>query len=112
MDRRLIERHQTGLDAMVTDIASQKLVGSGAIVDISQAGLCVELPARMSEGALVKVQIGDCALFGHVTYCFGEDSFRTGIEVVRVLIGESDLARLVNSILAEQMPALPGVRVS
>jgi hypothetical protein len=48
-------------------------------------------------------------LFGHVLYCIEDQSFRTGIEVVRVLIGESDLARLVNVILAESMPATPGV---
>ena len=57
----------------------------------------------------VKVQIGDCALFGHVTYCDDDPAFRTGIEIVRVLIGESDLARLVKAILIETMPATPGV---
>jgi hypothetical protein len=48
-------------------------------------------------------------LFGHVIYCDDEPAFRTGIEIVRVLIGESDLARLVNAILTETMPNTPGV---
>jgi hypothetical protein len=50
-------------------------------------------------------------LFGHIVYCGEEPPFRTGIEVVRVLIGESDLSRLVNAILAETMPNTPGVVV-
>jgi hypothetical protein len=44
-----------------------------------------------------------------VTYCDEEQSFRAGIEIVRVLFGESDLARLVNTILAETIPTTPGV---
>jgi hypothetical protein len=64
---------------------------------------------RLAIGATVKVQVGDCALFGHVTYCDDEPAFRTGIEIVRVLIGESDLSGLVNAILAEAMPTTPGV---
>jgi hypothetical protein len=56
------------------------------------------------------VQMEDCVLFGHVTYCNEAPSFRTGIEIVRVLVGQSDLARLINAILAESMPATPGVK--
>jgi hypothetical protein len=109
MDRRLDERYQTNLAATVTDIAAPDRVASGQIVNVSHMGVCANLSMRLTPGATVKVQIGDCALFGHVTYCDEERSFLTGIEVVRVLIGESPLARLVNAILAEAMPATPGV---
>lgn len=64
---------------------------------------------RLAIGATVKVQIHDCNLFGHIIYCDEEPAFRTGIEIVRVLIGESDLSRLVRAILAEAMPNTPGV---
>ena len=109
MDWRLDERYQTNLAATVTDIAAPDRVASGQIVNVSRADLCANLSMRLALGATVKVQIGDCRLFGHVTYCDEEQSFRTGIEIVRVLIGESDLARLVNTILAETMPTTPGV---
>jgi hypothetical protein len=55
------------------------------------------------------VQIGDCALFGHVSYGDDDATFRTGIEIIRVLIGESDLSLLVRAVLAEAMPSTPGV---
>jgi len=105
MDWRLDECYRTNLAATVTDIAVPDRVASGQIVNVSRA----DLSMRLALGATVKVQIGDCRLFGHVTYCDEEQSFRTGIEIVRVLIGESDLARLVNTILAETMPTTPGV---
>jgi hypothetical protein len=109
MDRRLDQRYQTNLAVTVTDIAAPDRVASGRIVNLSQSGACADLSMRLPPGAIVKVQIGDCALFGHVTYCEQVDSFRTGIEIVRVLIGESDLAHLVHAVLVEAMPATPGV---
>jgi hypothetical protein len=109
MDRRLDERCKTNLAAIVTDIALPDRVASGQIVNVSQSGICANLSMRLTVGATARVQIGDCALFGHVTFCDDEPAFRTGIEIVRVLIGESDLSRLVNAILAETMPNTPGV---
>jgi hypothetical protein len=109
MDRRLDERYQTNLAAIVTDIASPDHVASGRIVNVSQSGICACLSMRLAVGATVKVEVEDCRLFGHVIYSDEKPGFRTGIEIVRVLIGESDLSRLVNAILAETMPATPGV---
>jgi hypothetical protein len=111
MDRRLDERYQTNLAVTVTDIAVPDRIASGQIVNLSQSGACVNLSRRLDPGAIVKIQVGDCSLFGHVTYCDDDPAFRTGIEIVRVLIGESDLSRLLKSILAEVMPATPGVTV-
>jgi hypothetical protein len=109
MDRRLDPRYQTNLAVTVSDIADPERVASGQIVNLSQSGACANLSLRLAPGAIVKVQIGDCALFGHVTYCDDEQCFRTGIEIVRVLIGESDLSRLVKAILVDVMPSTPGV---
>jgi hypothetical protein len=109
MDLRFDERYRTNLEVMVTDIGAPQRVASGQIIDISQSGVCANLSERLDVGTVVKAQTGDCTLFGHVVYSEGDPQFRTGIEVVRVLIGESDLARLVNSILAEAMPSTPGL---
>jgi len=109
MDLRLEERYQTNLAAIVTDLASQDPVATGQMLNVSQSGICLSLSTRLAVGATVKVQIADCNLFGHVIYCGEKPAFRTGIEIVRVLIGESELSRLVNAILAEIMPNTPGV---
>jgi len=112
MDRRLDERFRTNLAVTVTDIAVPDQVACGYIINVSQSGACAELSLRFAPGTTVKVLIGDCALFGHVTYCDDDPSFRTGIEIVRVLIGESNLASLVNGILANVIPNTPGVRAT
>jgi hypothetical protein len=115
MERRLDERYQANMDVTVTDIAAPDRIASGRIVDISRSGVCANLSSQFPLGAIVKAQLTDCVLFGHVIDCAAVDGnpdqlFRTGIEVVRVLIGDSDLARLVNAVLAEKMPATPGIR--
>jgi len=60
----------------------------------------------------VKVMIADCVLFGVVVHSSeNHGACEIGIEVARVLIGESDAARLVNSVLAESIPHTPGLRL-
>jgi hypothetical protein len=105
MDQRLDERYPSNLAVTVTDMAAPEQIASGQIVNVSQSGTCADLSLRFTPGAAVKIQLGDSTLFGHVIYCDGEQPFRTGIEIVNVLIGESDLARLVKSIQAEAVPA-------
>jgi PilZ domain len=111
VDHRLHERCTVNLQATVSDLASSHFVASGEVVDISESGLCAVIPTLLTIGAIVRMEIGDCALFGHVIYCHPAGaSFRTGIEVVRVLIGESDLSRVVNNILVDAMPGTPGIK--
>jgi len=106
MDRRLNRRYPEDLEVTVTDVAAQDRVASGRIVDISQSGLGAELSLRFGAGAIVKVQIGECAVFGHVTYCTEGQSFHTGIEVKRMFMSESGHSRF-NAILSETMPTTP-----
>jgi hypothetical protein len=52
-------------------------------------------------------------LFGFVMHSTREGgSFRAGIELQRVLIGGSDLSKVLCSALQQVMPALPGVAAS
>jgi PilZ domain len=111
MDRRIDERYETHLSVTVTDMLAQERVAVGEIIDISTSGVCAKLSLEFAPGAIVKVDVGDSSLFGHVMYCEGDRTFRTGIEVLHVLIGESNLARLVNAILAQNLPNTPGVTV-
>ena len=98
MERRLHERYPANLDAAVSDIAMPDRTAAGRLVDISASGVRAEVPLAFPIGAIVKLQIADSTLFGHVIYCRCEEKTnQIGIEVVRVLIGESDLARLLNA---------------
>jgi hypothetical protein len=85
----------------------------GQTVDMSESGIRVRVPIQVAVGAIVKLELADCALFGQVIHCGGQPgAYEIGIEVVRVLLGQSDLARLVNAVLAESIPALPEVIAS
>lgn len=101
MDRRFEQRYQTDLDVTVTAIDAPERVAKGRVVDISESGVCAALPLRFEPGTSIKAQVENNTLFGYVAYCEGEQPFRTGIEVVRVLVGESDLSRLVRAVQAE-----------
>jgi hypothetical protein len=105
MDKRLHERYGTVADVTVTDIVNPERVATGQIVNVSESGVCAHLSRRFAPGTMIKAQLADGVLFGHVIYSHKERPFQTGIEVVRVLIGESDLARLVKSVIqAENAP--------
>jgi PilZ domain len=110
-ENRLHQRFPTNLDVVLTDIANPDHVGTGWIVDVSRTGIRARMPKRVDPGAMVKLEVADCALFGQAIRC-SEDAggYEIGVEIVRVLIGRSDLAQLVNTILAEAAPNTPGVR--
>jgi hypothetical protein len=101
MNRRLHERYTTNLEVTVAEVASPEHIASGCIADVSLSGLCIHLSHRIPPGAAVKVQTEECLMFGHVVYSDRQAPFRTGIEVVQVLFGESDLSRLINAVRDE-----------
>lgn len=105
MDRRLEERYPTDLDVTVTDVDAPERVARGRIFDISNSGVRADLPLRFAPGTSIRAEVGDNTLFGHVAYCDDyENFFRTGIEVLHVLVGESDLAKLVRAVQAAVTP--------
>ena len=78
---------------------------SGQVVDMSQSGLGVYLPLRFARGTAVRMSINDSVLFGFVAHSTPERSyFRTGVEVVQVLIGESEPSQLLKATLEKTMP--------
>lgn len=105
MDRRIHERHQIDLQVRVTVVGNPELSASGQAIDISQYGISVYLPLQMATGSAVRLNINDGILFGFVVHSEPERSyFRTGIDVVQVLIGGEDLADLLNAILEKAVP--------
>jgi hypothetical protein len=113
VQRRLHERRPVDLEGRLTDLATPGLTVLARIVDISQSGVRVRVPFQLSPGDLVKLSIADCAMFAQVIHSRQDGAgSEIGVEVIRVLIGDSDLGGLLNSILAEKMPNTPGVTVA
>jgi hypothetical protein len=105
VDRRYHERHPTGLEVRVSEIDYLDFSASGQVVDLSEAGIGVYLPLQFTPGSAVRLNINDSVLYGFVAYSRPERSyFRTGIEVVQVLIGGSDLSQLLKTTLEDVMP--------
>jgi len=105
VDRRIHERHPTDFQVRVTELEDSDFSASGQVVDISESGIAVCLPLQFMPRSTVRLNINDSVLYGYVAYSTPERSyFRTGIEVVRVLIGGSDLSQVLRATLEEAMP--------
>lgn len=107
MDRRLHNRSLADLDVQVVRLKRQEQTVPARLADISDAGLSLILPCELWPEELVKLEAADSTLFGHVIYSeWKRNAFRTGIEVERVLLGNTDLARLLQVVLRDTMPAV------
>lgn len=113
MERRADERHQVQFEARVTMVGDRERSAVGHVSDISNSGISVGLPFQLETGDVVQIEIADSMLSGHVIYSIysrPDDSlFRTGIEVSQVLLGATGLSRLLQRVLMETMPEIPGL---
>jgi PilZ domain-containing protein len=100
MDRRLEERSPCNLPAKLTSSKSGH-TGPARIGNLSESGICIISSLRLEQGEQVQIDLADNKIFGHISYCHPEGSlFRSGIEVVQVLVGGAQLSRLLESLLA------------
>ena len=107
VDRRLHNRSLADLDVQVVRLKRQEQTVPARLADISDSGLSLILPCELWPEELVKLEAADSTLFGHVIYSeWKRNAFRTGIEVERVLLGNTDLARLLQVVLRDTMPAV------
>lgn len=105
MDRRLHNRALADLDVEVVRLDDKNQIVAGRLEDISESGMCLILPCDLAADELVRLETADCTLFGHVVHCtWQRNAFRTGVEVERVLLGNSDLAELLRTVLRDTMP--------
>ena len=105
VDRRLHSRALADLDIEVVRLTNKDQIVAGRLEDISESGMCVILPSELAADEIVRLEAADCTLFGHVVHCtWQRDAFRTGIEVERVLLGNTDLAELLRVALQDTMP--------
>lgn len=105
MDRRIHERRPTNFQVRVTAVDDPEFSASGQAADISEAGIGVFLPLQFEPRSVVRLNIDDSVLYGFIAHSTPERSyFRTGIEVVQVLIGGSDLSQLLKTTIEEVLP--------
>jgi len=105
VDRRLHNRALADLDIEVTRLQNEDQIVSGRLEDVSKSGVCVILPVELVVDELVRFEAADCTLFGQVVHCtWQRNAFRTGIQVERVLLGNTDLAELLRTTLQQTMP--------
>jgi hypothetical protein len=106
VDHRDKPRFPADMEVWVTDLGAGTEAFSGKVIDISESGVCASLPRHLIAGSLVKLDLDDAVLYGHVSYAFGTDvTFRTGISVESVLLGTSGLSNILQSLLdAEPLP--------
>jgi hypothetical protein len=113
VERRFDHRLPTDLDVHVTRLTHPAWSGHGQLTDISKSGICVTAPFELAEGDVVRLEIADSNLYGFVVHANLEGTkFRAGIEIQRVLMGGSDLSRVLHLTLRQLLPAVPGVAVS
>jgi hypothetical protein len=110
MERRSTERFQVQFEARVTAVFDRERSALARVLDISNSGVSVGLPLQLAPGEMVEIEIADSTLYGHVIYSQPDDSlFRTGIEAIRVVLGPTDLSNLLQRILMEATPGIPGL---
>jgi hypothetical protein len=105
MERRLNRRFPVDLEVQVTELATQGFSGKGRLTDISNSGVRLSLSQPLTPRDIVRLELTDTLLFGHVVHSRPDgEGFSVGIEVQRVLIGGSDLSRLLQRLLEQTMP--------
>lgn len=105
MDRRSEARFPAKFDVTITDLERPGRVIPGQIADISGSGIRLLLTQELPEGSILKLEIAGSSLFGHVVYTKADGAdFHTGIEITRVLFGDNDLSKLLQAVLATQLP--------
>jgi hypothetical protein len=110
MERRVEERYEVQFETKVTVLGDHGHSAFGRISDISKTGISVSLPFQLAEGDMVEMEMADSTLYGQVVYANPEySSFRTGIEASRVLLGTTDLSSILQKVLMEKMPLIPGL---
>ncbi|MGH9647441.1 MAG: PilZ domain-containing protein, partial [Bryobacteraceae bacterium] len=102
VDRRLHNRALADLDVEVVRLSNKDHIVPGKLEDISESGMCLILPCELAPEEIVRLETADCTLYGHVVHCtWQRNAFRTGIEVQRVLVGNTDLAELLRTALQD-----------
>lgn len=97
----------------MTAVGKQRRSALGRVSNISETGISVDLPFELTAGDTVELEMADSTVYGHVIYAIAEDSsFRTGIQASRVALGATGLSTVLQKVLMETLPLIPGLEPS
>jgi len=107
MERRSQQRRRVDLQVQVTSVDNPETSASARAFDVSQFGISVSLPYQLRMGCAVRLNINDSVLFGFIAHSEPEgSSFRAGISILQVLIGETALSKILKATLEEAVPEI------
>jgi hypothetical protein len=82
----------------------------GRILDESEHGIALRLPASVPPGTPIKIEAGDTLILGEVSQCTPQDGrFRVGLVVKHRLVGLADLHRLNRALHGGELPVSPTI---
>jgi hypothetical protein len=105
MDRRGDTRLAAGnvIPVQIAGLGDLQLQATGSILDVSPNGLRIGTTASIPKGSFLKIQFDDATILSEVRYCQKQKSgYAIGVFVEEILIGTSELARLVSSLLGHE----------
>lgn len=103
MEKRQHERTAVNFPVEYRILGSDARSYRGQLRDISEGGVRISVAEPVDAGAFLKVKVGDCTIFGQVSYCCPFlAGHLCGLLVERVLLGNSDLGRLMSALLETQ----------
>jgi hypothetical protein len=86
----------TLIPVQVTGLGTLHIQTPGRALDVSRNGLRLAVPEPIPIGSLLRIELEDSIVFGEVRYCQDHESWHAvGLFVEEVLVGESELSRLV-----------------
>lgn len=96
MDRREVKRFPVEYPVEFAIVGGDNLRYEGELRDVSEDGLRLTTNAVLVEGSFLRIEIKDSVFFGEVKYSHPwMDGSIAGLYIERVLMGKSDLSRLV-----------------
>jgi hypothetical protein len=96
MDRREVKRYPVQIPVEFVILGGDAIRYEGEIRDVSEEGLGISANVLLAAGSFLRIEIEDSIFFGEVRYANpSRDGYIAGLYIERVLMGKSDLSRLV-----------------
>ena len=108
MERRKHHRLPIHLDAEFHVLGREASRVPGRVQDVSESGLRLTTHTALPLGTFLRIVLEDSVVFGEVRYCCPWlGGYMAGLRVEQVLLGTSELSKLIAAALP-QMAHLPG----
>lgn len=106
MDRREVKRFPVQYPVEFVVLGGDNVRYEGELRDVSTEGLRLATQLALETGSFLRIEIEDSVFFGEVKYSQPwMDGCIAGLYIERVLMGKSDLSRLV-ALASEHAPQL------